>query len=245
MNPGMPNDVAFYRERIPSSGASILELGCGTGRVLVPLVKDCAYIHGVDVSAAMVSICWEKLANADIPAARACVQVGDITNLSLNKTFDLIIAPYRVFQNLETDAETDGFFETVRKHLAPGGRCVLDVFKPKSERVALRQEWAKQEEYDCWERLTDGGRITCCGRNASMHPEKMIIYPEMIYRTYQDNQIVEEVVLKIVMRSYYAGEFEQMITGHGFEILQRWGGYSGEAYDEGPELLIEFQEDSS
>ena len=245
MNPSMPNDIAFYRERIPSSGASILELGCGTGRVLVPLVKDCAYIHGVDVSAAMVSICREKLANALIPATRACVQVGDITNLSLDKTFDLITAPCRVFQNLETDAETNGFFETVRKHLAPGGRCVLDVFKPKSDRAAMRQEWAKQEEYGSWERLTDGGRITCCGRSAHMHPEKMILYPELIYRTYHDNRLVEEVVLSIVMRCYYAEEFEQMITGHGFEILQRWGGYSGETYGEGPELLIEFQESIS
>lgn len=54
----------------------------------------------------------------------------------------------------------------------------------------------------------------------------------------------ENVVLKIVMRCYYPEEFEQLITDHGFNIPQRWGGYSGEVYGEGSELVIEFQKGS-
>ena len=46
------------------------------------------------------------------------------------------------------------------------------------------------------------------------------------------------------MRCYYPDEFEQLITGHGFEIVHRWGGYAGEIYGEGPELVIEFRESS-
>jgi len=53
----------------------------------------------------------------------------DITEINLGKTFDLVTAPFRVFQNLETDVEIDEFFETVRKHLSPGATCVLNVFK--------------------------------------------------------------------------------------------------------------------
>ena len=240
LNPAAPDDIPFYRDRTPSRDASILELGCGTGRVLVPLVEDCAYIHGVDLSEAMVAICREKLVQAGIPAARACVQVGDITDLSLDRTFDLITAPYRVFQNLERDADTDGFFETVRKHLAPGGRCILNVFQPNREPAALRQEWVTQEEYECWETVVEGERVTCHGMNARLDSEKMVLYPELIYRRYRGSDLVEEVILKIVMRAYYADEFAQLITGHGFEIIQRWGGYGGESYGDGPELVIEF-----
>ena len=71
LNPAVLDDIPFYRDRIPSRGASILELGCGTRRVLVPLAEDCTHIHGVDVSAAMASVCQEKLAKARIPVARA------------------------------------------------------------------------------------------------------------------------------------------------------------------------------
>ncbi len=244
LNPAMLDDIEFYRNRIPSYNASILELGCGTGRVLVSLVRDCAYIHGIDISKAMVAISREKLSQAGIPATKACVQVRNIVNLSLDRRFDLITAPYRVFQNLETDDEIHGLFETVHKHLSPGGRCVLNVFKPNRDPAALRQEWVKQEEYKCWETLVEDERITCHGRNARMDSEKMILYPEMIYRRYRDNDLVEEVILKVAMRCYYADEFEQMITEHGFKILQRWGGYAGESYGEGPELVIEFSEGS-
>ena len=48
------DDVPFYIEHIPSPNANILELGCGTGRVLVTLASHCAYIHGLDISKAML-----------------------------------------------------------------------------------------------------------------------------------------------------------------------------------------------
>ena len=49
-NPVFPNDIPFYRGRIPSLRAKVLELGCGTGRVLVSLLDRCGYIHGIDHS---------------------------------------------------------------------------------------------------------------------------------------------------------------------------------------------------
>ena len=79
------------------------------------------------------------------------------------------------------------------------------------------------------------------GNPARMDPETMTLYPELIYRTYHGNDLTEEVVLKIVMRCYYPEEFKEIILKHGFEILNCWGGYSGEAYGEGPELVVEFR----
>ncbi len=244
LNPEMLDDIGFYRDRIPSPEASILELGCGTGRVLLPLLRNCGYIHGVDASEAMISICMEKLSRASISSSRATVQTGDITDIDLGRPFDLIIAPYRVFQNLETDSECEALFKTVRKHLAPAGKCVLNVFKPNSDPEALRREWVQEEEYPCWEVPIEDGRITCHGRNARMDPERMVLYPEIIYRTYFREHLTEEVVLKVLMRCYYPEEFTATILNHGFDILKCWGGYLGEPYGEGPELVVEFRNPS-
>jgi ubiquinone/menaquinone biosynthesis C-methylase UbiE len=245
LNPEPLNDIPFYRAKIPSRDSSVLELGCGTGRVLVPLTNDCGYIHGVDISEAMISICRQKLAKADVPPAKAQVQVGDITELNLDKRFDLITAPYRVFQNLETRGEADGFFETVRRHLSQGGTCILNVFKPNRDPSSLLRDWVNETEYAAWETYVDGDRVTCHARNVRMDSDRMILYPELIYRRYRGDDLMEEAVLKIAMRCYYPAEFEDVIVKHGFEIVGRWGGYSGERYGEGPELVIQFKEFNS
>ena len=131
VNPTIPDDIAFYQARLPSSDASVLELGCGTGRVLLPLAAVCGFIHGMDRSQAMLARCLQKLQAAAIPPTKARLELGDITHFVLGQRFDLIIAPYRVFQLLETDAQVDGLLRCVQPHLAPGGTCILNVFQPQ------------------------------------------------------------------------------------------------------------------
>ncbi len=79
LNPHAPNDIPFYEARVTSPAAHILELGCGTGRVLVPLARSCGYIHGIDASEAMLDLCRSKLLAAGIPPNKAKVEVRDIT----------------------------------------------------------------------------------------------------------------------------------------------------------------------
>jgi len=70
-----------------------------------------------------------------------------------------------------------------------------------------------------------------CGydRRSRIHPDHLILYPELIWRRYRHDAMVDEAVLKIPMRCYYPDEFSTLVTEHGFRIIDRWGGYSGEA----------------
>jgi SAM-dependent methyltransferase len=240
LNPNAPNDVPFYKGKIPSPAAPVLELGCGTGRVLLPLAESCGYMHGIDSSAAMLALCREKLHQAGIPSNRAQVEVGDITNFDLGRRFDLIIAPYRVFQNLETATQVDGLFRCVRKHLSPAGTCILNVFKPNRAPEALRRDWCTEDERLAWEISIEGTRIVCHERSPRMDPDNLVLYPELIYRRYEEEVLTGEAVLKIAMRCYYPEEFEKIIRSHGFRIVARWGGYAGEPYGEGSELVVQF-----
>lgn len=239
-NPYPLEDIPFYVERIPSEDARLLELGCGTGRVTIPLSRYCKSITGIDLSEAMIEICRDKLERETIPPTKADVQVGDITDFDLKKQYDLIIAPYRVFQNLETDSEVAGLFDCIRRHLAPQGTCILNVFNPNRDRETLIREWCTEDENLAWEVDIPGGKVACYDTRPRMDKEKLILYPELIYRRYEHDVVVDEAILKILMRCYYPGEFEEIITTHGFDIQNRWGGYSGEIYGQGPELVIEF-----
>lgn len=240
-NPGFPNDVPFYQKLVSSSNISILELGCGTGRVTLSLVPYCRYILGVDASPAMISIFRDKLVRMGIPQSKVGVIEGDITDFDLDQTFDLIIAPYRVLQNLETDQEVDGLFACIREHLAESGTCILNVFRPYLDPEELRKQWVSPEEIFSWEQPEEAGRLVCYERRAQMDVEKLILYPELIYRRYAGEALVDESILKIVMRCYYTDTFEKFIVDRGFAVINRWGGYEGEVYGEGPELVIQFR----
>ncbi|MCZ6678632.1 MAG: class I SAM-dependent methyltransferase [Candidatus Poribacteria bacterium] len=240
LQPSPFDDIPFYQSRVPSKDASVLELGCGTGRVLLPLTDYCGYIHGLDISEAMLSICRQKLQRANIPKDKASVEVADITNFSLDRTFDFIIAPFRVLQNLETDDQVNGLFDCIGAHLSRDGSCILNVFHPNRDADGLRKNWCTMEEKFSWEKSVGKVQITCHDRRPRMESEKLVLYPELIYRTYQENALQRETVLKIVMRCYYPQQFEQLIVDHGFKILNRWGGYADEPYGDGPELVVEF-----
>jgi SAM-dependent methyltransferase len=243
-NPDFLNDIPFYQKLISSPTISILELGCGTGRVTLSLVPYCQYVQGIDISPAMISICREKLVKAGIPQTRAQVIEGDISEFDLDQTFDLIIAPFRVLQNLETDREVDGLFTCIHKHLSPNGTCILNVFRPFREPEELQKIWTTSDESLDWEVPVEGGRLACYARRAGMDIEKLILYPELIYRRYEGEVLREESLLKIVMRCYYPDTFERLIVEHGYAILNHWGGYEGEVYGQGPELVIQFREGS-
>ena len=235
-----PDDIGFYQSILPSPDSTVLELGCGTGRVLVPLVEHCSYIHGIDISEAMLTLCRKKLQALSASKKRCIVQPGDITDLNLGRSFDLITAPFRVFQNLETDEEVDGFFQTVRTHLAPGGTCILNVFRPFLDKKAMATQWTSDEEILSWEAPIEGGRVTCHDRRKRIDPEMQVAYTDLVYRRYRGEKLEDEAVLNLLMRYYYADEFVEMIENHGFRIFNRWGGYKGEPYGEGPELVVQF-----
>jgi SAM-dependent methyltransferase len=241
LNPHAPNDVPFYAARLPGPGVRVLELGCGTGRVLVPLAGHCGFIHGVDASDAMLRVCRDKVARAGLDAARVRLSRADIVDLDLGDRFDLIIAPFRVIQNLETDAQLRGLFRGIRSHLTPAGRCILNAFNPNRPREALRRDWVSDREHLAWETATPDGRVACYDVRARMDAERLILYPRLVYRRFVGERVAEEAALEIAMRCHFPDDFLGRIEEAGFLVTGTWGGYAGEGYGRGPELVVEFR----
>jgi methylase of polypeptide subunit release factors len=210
------NDVPFYVERIRSLKVkTVLELGCGTGRVFVPLAKVCEKITGIDYSQEMLEICKEKATTAGLINTQ--ILKGDITSLHLGETFDLVIAPYRVLQAFETDEDIRGFFEGISKHMNPTGRGIVNVFKPKLSVEEMRSSWCQPGEIINQEiNLEDGSHLVYAFRQHKIDKDKLVLYPDMIYRRYVNDVLVEEVIHPIKMRCYYPDEFKQLITSKGF-----------------------------
>src|SRR5215813_3010642 len=93
---GVEGDVQFYIEEAGKAGSPILEIGCGTGRILLPVAESGVQIVGLDRAPAMLALLQRKLAQYT-PETRSRVELvaGDMRNFSLGRRFTLITIPYR------------------------------------------------------------------------------------------------------------------------------------------------------
>jgi len=116
--------AAYIHQLIDSNPAEtkILDLGCGTA-VLSRKLADLGYsVMGVDASSAMLNVAWQNNDHHHLPLIQQ-----DITELELDREFDVIISTCDVFNYLTTDAALLQVLQRVRNHLKPGGRLLFDV----------------------------------------------------------------------------------------------------------------------
>jgi SAM-dependent methyltransferase len=238
------DDVDFYISQLPSPKARVLELGCGTGRVLLPLSNHCAFIQGIDISEGMLEVCRGKLAEKGIPQETARADLGDISDLDLGEQFDLIIAPFRVFQNLAEDEQVDGFFKTIKRHLAPGGKAIVNTFRPYYPPEEILERNSKNEVKQDGEQPHKEGRLvrtSYARKPAILEGKRLVFFPNLVYQYFVGDALIEESVMKIAMRVWYSEQLVELVERQGFEITEKWGGYQGEVYGEGPEQVIAFK----
>ena len=126
LSPGLLGDVEFYRDLALEAGSPVLELGCGTGRVTIPVALAGVPIVGLDSARPMLDI-----ARREAQGVKGIRWVeGDMRDFSLRERFGLIFIPYRGFLHLLTAGEQMAALAAVFRHLAPGGRLALNIFNP-------------------------------------------------------------------------------------------------------------------
>ena len=93
------SDVNFFVEAALENGGPVLEVGCGTGRVLIPTARAGVEITGLDLSEHMLAICRERLREEPAEVQeRARLVEGDMRDFELGRTLALATNPYRPFQ---------------------------------------------------------------------------------------------------------------------------------------------------
>ena len=117
-----PGEIAFYR-RLARSASSLLEVGCGTGRVSLQLAREGLDILGFDISPQMLEIAKRK--SGDRSNVRWVE--ADMRSFDLGQNFDLVIIPGHSFQFMLTIAEQLFCLRSVRRHIAPSGTLALHV----------------------------------------------------------------------------------------------------------------------
>lgn len=223
-------DVGFFVEMAQHSGGPVLELGCGTGRVLIPTAKSGIEIVGLDSSPLMLSVCREKLLSEpnDVQSRVRLVQ-GDMRDFELRQEFSLVTIPFRPFQHLLTVEDQMSCLQNIRKHLAPGGKLVLDIFNPSL--VLLADERYLQEHGEEPEFTTaDGRRVVRRARMVWRDYFNQITHNELIYYVTHPDHREERLVHQFPLRYLFKFEAEHLLARCGFVVEAVYADYDRSPY---------------
>ncbi len=211
-------DVAFYVDAARHSGGPVLELGCGTGRVLIPTARAGIEIVGLDASEGMLETCRRRL-RAESPDVqrRASLQRGDMRDFELDRTFRLVTIPFRPFQHLVTVPQQLACLATVRRHLGPDGRFVFDVFNPSIPRLAKPADGAETDEEPPFT-LPDGRTVIRRHRFLERDLIKQVNTCELVYHVTHPDGRQERLVHRLQMRCIFRFEAEHLLARAGFTV---------------------------
>lgn len=224
------SDIGFFVDGAQASRGPVLELGCGTGRVLIPVARAGIEIVGLDLSPRMLQVCRTRLQNElESVGSRIRLVQGDMRDFELEKRFNLITLPFRPFQHLIRVGDQLSCLRSIHRHLADGGHLVLDLFNPWLEALVdknLGKEAGEEPEF-----LTpDGRRVVRRHMIRSRDYSNQVIQAQLIYYvTYPDGRN-ERLVHEFAMRYAFRFEAEHLLARSGFEVESVYADYDKTPY---------------
>lgn len=222
MFPGDESAVDFYRAEADRHGGSILELGCGTGHKLIPIAADGHPCVGLELSADMLAEAQRK---ADERGVAVEWLQGDMREFDLGRTFDLVFIAANSLLHLHETEDLVSCFRSVRRHLAPGARCVFDVFNP-SMRVLADADGVRRTREAL--SFTDPDRGTVSVDVAETYDAAAQVTRGTWYFSTGSEPDFAAVPLEI--RSVFPQELPLLLSLGGLRLIERFGDWSSRPF---------------
>jgi SAM-dependent methyltransferase len=217
-------DISFYLEEAKRSGGPVLELGCGTGRVSRVIARSEIEVVGVDASASMLEIFQRHLKEEDAGfAPRIQLCEGDLRTINLDRTFPLVILPFRVLQHMYTIKDQMKAFATIARHMDVQSTAIFDVFLPRFERVYGHiGETDEQVEWT----LENGERVVHTFVKDHVDKIEQSFEGRFIYHTYHGDKVVKEDTASIKMVCYTPPQLRLLCAMNGLEVIETFGSFA-------------------
>lgn len=217
-------DVRFFVDAARDAGSPVLELGCGTGRILIPTARAGIDIVGLDASPSMLAMCRTAMDRETAPVrGRIELVEGDFRDFNLGRRFKLITVPFRPFQHLVTVEDQLACLERVLAHLEPDGRFILDLFNPSLE--ALTQPVGEESPPEAEFTTPDGRKVVRRFRVVSRDRAGQVNHVELIYDVTRLDGRSERLLHAFPMRWLYRFEVEHLLARSGLEVEHLYGGF--------------------
>jgi SAM-dependent methyltransferase len=227
---GVEGDAEFYVKAARQAGAPVLELGCGTGRILLPIARAGIRVVGLELADPLLAVARRKLAALG-PRVRQRVALvqGDMVSFSLDQRFRLAIIPYRTFQHLLTPVDQKQALDCIYDHLEDGGTLVFNIFDPLSDMVEQGFSGTLRKDTDFVD--PDTGRRVTVWYCRQYDPQDQLLEQELIFEEVdQDERVVDRTCGRLVLRYAARYEMEYLLERCGFAVEALYGDFQGNPY---------------
>jgi SAM-dependent methyltransferase len=231
-------DLPFYLDLAQRIGGPVLEIGCGTGRVLLPTGRAGIEVHGVDNSAPMLQVLRRRLEQeAQEVRDRSSISEGDMRTFRLHRKYPLVTIPFRPMQHMYTVEDQVAAFQTAALHLREDGILAFDVFYPKFEMLSagagketLELEWQVRSRPDA--------TVRRFFRKDAVDKINQTFSATFLFRTYEGERLVEEEAEPLKMSYYTYPHLRALFLLAGLEVVEEYGSFAKARLDNSAQEMI-------
>lgn len=208
---GEPAELALLDELLREHPGLSLEIGCGSGRLLLPLLQKGHQVEGLELSPEMLALC--RQAAADL-ALDPVLHEGDMTVFAPGKTYASVLVPAFTLQLAPDPAAALLHFKSL---LSPGGLLYLSVFIPFAE---LHRELPEGVWYDDHRTTLPDGRMAGVETRHRLDRKARILVRDHRYRLHRpDGALDAEHESTQTLRWFTARQLRGLLENAGFEPL--------------------------
>lgn len=208
---GEPAELALIEALLRDHPGTALEIGCGSGRLLLTLLQKGHTVEGLELSADMLALC--RAAAADL-ALDPVLHQGDMAAFAPGRTYASLLLPAFTLQLSPDPAAALAHFKTL---LEPGGVIYLSVFIPLAE---LHRELPEGEWYDDHRTSLPDGRTAGVETRHHLDRKARVLDREHRYRLFRpDGSLEAEHASRQTLRWFTARQLRGLLAKAGFEPL--------------------------
>ncbi len=225
-------DRSFYLDLLGETGQPVLDVGCGTGRLLLDYLSQEVDIDGVDISPEMLRLCREK---AETMGLKPTLYEGDMETMRLPRRYQTILVPSSSFQLLIGPDQARRAMRNFFAHLLPGGWLVMPFMLLRKEGESLVQDWEINGEKS---RPEDGATVKRWSKSW-FDPQSQLEHNEDRYEVIVNGVTItsEQHLRSPATRQYSQRQALDQFIAAGFVDLRMYKGFTRQQADPDDELF--------
>lgn len=213
-------ELEFYLAEARECRGPVLEIACGTGMVLLPMLEEGIDAYGFDISGDMLDALLARARDEGIRDIDSRVCRMDMVDFHYDEKFEAIFIPCRSFLHLTEQEKQIACLRNIRDHLVDGGKLALNFFNPSLASLASRA--AEPEEFTPAGTFVDPSD---CSPIELSYKEANDLTDQVRHVTWRSEAGGSEHLTRMGIRWIYRDEFKLLLRLAGFERWELYGGF--------------------